>query len=326
MEKMYLLGFDAGTSASKGTLCDFAGGILATAETPHPVRSPKPGYAEHDPIQDWWHDFIKIVRELLEKSGIDPKQIAGIGVSTVMAGITPVDASGTPLRNAILYGIDSRAQKQIADLNREIGEEALLSICGTLLNMESFGPKIRWIQDNEPEIFRRTHRFTFAAGFLTAKLTGRYCLDRYSARAALPMLDSEKIEWNEELTRFVCRMDQLPEIVNTTDVVGKVTHAAALETGLAEGTPVIAGTTDAGAESISAGITQPGDMMMMYGSTLYMLRLTEKMVRNSGLASGVYVLNNTARLTAGMATAGALLRWMRDELAPDFVAAQNGGG
>ena len=130
MEKSYLLGFDAGTYESKGTLCDIKGNVIATAFSPHLLKVPKPGYAEHDPINDWWVDFKKIVKELLEKSGVEAKQIAGIGISTVMAGITPVDENCNPLRNAILYGIDSRAQKQVQDLKNEIGEDVMLEKCG----------------------------------------------------------------------------------------------------------------------------------------------------------------------------------------------------
>ena len=69
MEKSYLLGFDAGTYESKGTLCDIKGNVVATAFSPHLLKVPKPGYAEHDPINDWWVDFKKIVKDLLEKSG-----------------------------------------------------------------------------------------------------------------------------------------------------------------------------------------------------------------------------------------------------------------
>ncbi len=90
MKKDLLLGFDAGTYESKGTLCDTDGRVLATAFSPHLLKTPKPGWAEHDPLNDWWGDFRKIVSELLENTGAEPARIAGIGISTVMAGIVPV--------------------------------------------------------------------------------------------------------------------------------------------------------------------------------------------------------------------------------------------
>src|SRR5690554_1245427 len=213
---------------------DENGVIVAQAASPHVLKVPQPGFAEHDPINDWWMGFKKIVRELLDKSGVDPQSIAGIGISTIMAAITPVDENFNLLRNAILYGIDTRAAKQAEELNREIGEERMKRISGAVCTVESFGPKIKWIRDNEPEIYAKTKKFTIAAGFLIQKLTGRVCVDRYSVMRAQPMLDYHSMTWSDELTDYVCPKEMLPEIVHTTDVTGTVTKEAALETGLAE--------------------------------------------------------------------------------------------
>lgn len=326
MEKSYLLGFDAGTYESKGTLCDTDGNVIATAFAPHLLKVPKPGYAEHDPLNDWWADFKKIVKELLERSGVAPSQIAGIGISTIMAAITPVDGQNQPLRNAILYGIDSRSQKQVEDLYREIGADKMMECCGSLVNQESFGPKIRWIHDNEPDIYKKAQKFTIASGFLTAQLTGEYYVDRYSASSALPMYDTRHFCWSQELTPFICRVDQLPDVAYTTDVIGKVTRKAAEETGLCEGTPVICGTTDAGAEAVSVGVVMPGDMMLMYGSTMFIIYLNPVPCAEAGLWSTPYTIKGNYALTGGMATTGSLTRWIRDQFYRDQMEKEQSGG
>ena len=326
MEKSYLLGFDAGTYESKGTICDIEGNVLATAFSPHLLKTPAPGFAEHDPIGDWWNDFKKIVRELLDRSGVKPQQIAGVGISTVMAGIVPVDKDCNPLRPAILYGIDSRSVKQTADIIAEIGEETMMEKCGALTDLESYGPKIRWIHDNEPEIFSKAVHFTIASGFLTAKLTGNYFVDRYSATSALPMYDVRHQCWNDEMTAYICRPDQLPQVGKTTDVMGKITREAALETGLAEGTPVIIGTTDAGAEAVSVGVVEAGDMMLMYGSTMFIICLTETRRDDVGLWAGAYTTPDVYALLGGMATTGSLTRWIRDQFAKDLLEKEAAGG
>jgi len=317
--KRYLLGFDCGTYESKGVICDENGKILATSTSKHVLKVPQPGYAEHDPINDWWFDFKKIVRELLDKSGVAPEEIAGIGISTIMAAITPVDENCNPLRNAILYGIDTRAKKQAEELNRLIGEERMKKISGAICDVESFGPKIKWIRDNEPEIFEKTKCFTIASGFLTAKLTGRFCVDRYSAMRAQPMLDYRTMTWSDELTEYVCPKEKLPEILYTTEVIGTVTKEASKETGLAEGTPVITGTTDGGAEAVSVGVVEPGDTMLMYGSTAFIVHLTDTLREDTGLWCGTYVLKDVSTLTTGMATTGSLTRWLRDNFAKELV-------
>ncbi len=325
MDKKYLLGFDCGTYESKGVICDHNGNIQATAISKHVLKVPKPGYAEHDPINDWWFDFKKIVKELLDKSGISPNEIACIGISTIMAAITPVDENCNPLRNAILYGIDTRCKKQAEELNEQIGNEKMIEISGANCNVESFGPKIKWIRDNEPEIYEKTRHFTIASGFLTAKLTGRFCVDKYSAMRAQPMLDYKSMTWNDELCEYVCPKEMLPEIVNTTDIIGTVTKHASEETGLAEGTPVIAGTTDAGAEAVSVGVVEPGDTMLMYGSTAFMIHLTDTFLENTGLWSGHYVLEDIFTITSGMATTGSLTRWIRDNFAKDLLKREENG-
>lgn len=321
-----MLGFDCGTGESKGVLSSFDGQILARASRPHSLRSPRPGWAEHDPIEDWWNDFKGVVQELLMKTGISAEKIGAIGISTIMAGITPVDREGNPLRNAILYGIDNRCIQEAEELNAQIGEEDIKKWAGSLLDIEMFGPKILWIRKHEPEIYRKTYKFTIASGFLTMRLTGRCCVDKYSAMAAQPMLNRKKMEWDDEMCRLVCPKEMLPDIVDTVDVVGKVTRKAALETGLAEGTPVICGTTDAGAEAVSVGVVTPEDMMIMYGSTAFFLYVTKEKKDDTGMWTADYTLKGLSCCTGGMATTGSLTKWIRDVMARELKEDEAKGG
>lgn len=326
MEKKYLLGFDCGTNESKGVLITAEGELMKMARRPHQLISPQPGYAEHDPIKTWWKDFCEIVKELFETTGVSPEAVAGIGISTVMAGITPVDRSGNPLRNAILYGIDQRCTKQAAELNEAVGEAGMQEWAGQNMDIEVFGPKILWIRENEPEIFQRTFKFTIASGFLTARLTGRYCVDRYSAMAAQPMLNRRTMRWDEEMCRLVCPKEMLPDIMQTTDVIGGVTAKAAAETGLAEGTPVICGTTDAGAEAVSVGVVRPEEMMVMYGSTTFFIYTTETYRDHTGMWAGDYTIPGLYCNSGGMATTGSLTKWLRDVTAKELLQEELAGG
>lgn len=324
MSKRYLLGIDCGTYETKATLCDDQGKVQAIASAKYALRVPQKDFAEHDPIADWWVALKSVVAQVLHSSGIRADEIAAICISTIMAAITAVDAQGNPLRNAILYGIDRRSQPQADRLNEAIGEERLRRISGGPCTMESFGPKILWIRENQPEIYEKTKCFTIAAGFLNHKLTGRFCVDRYSATSARPMIDVNTMTWSPELTPYVCRLDQLPEILWTTDIIGEVTREAAAETGLHPGTPVLCGTTDGGADAISVGIVEPGDCMINYGSTLFLSYLG----RQGGekvLWSGEYVLPGITSMTAGMATAGSLTRWIRDQLARELLRDEEQG-
>ncbi|MDY3691690.1 MAG: FGGY-family carbohydrate kinase [Dysosmobacter sp.] len=325
MEQKYLLGFDVGTYESKGVICDFNGRIIAKAASPHNLKSPAPGFAEHDPIGDWWVDFKKVIASLLEQANISSKEIAAVGVSTIMAAITPVDEHCNPLRNAILYGIDTRCVSQAKELNEKIGAERLKNAGGPC-GVEHFGPKILWIKENEPEIFDKAKHFTIASGFITARLTGEFYVDKYSVKSAVPMINPKTLTWNDEMCELVCPKEKLPQVADSTYfVIGHVTAAAAAETGLAEGTAVICGTTDAGAEAVSVGVVEPGDTMLMYGSTSFFASVTDVLREDTGWWSGPYTLDGLYAYTGGMATTGSLTRWILDNMAADLVEKQGNG-
>src|SRR5512137_1845409 len=130
-----LLGVDIGTYSSKGVLVDENGQVLASASRAHPLDLPHPGWAEHDPEGVWWADFTAICRELLAESQANPAQIAGVGISAISPALVPVNADGQALRPAILYGIDTRATAECAELQ---------ALTGEVLTSQHAAPKLMW--------------------------------------------------------------------------------------------------------------------------------------------------------------------------------------
>ena len=129
--KRYFMGIDIGTYESKGVLVDETAQVIAYGAVPHKMECPKPGYAEHDAEGTWWHDFCMLSKQLLAQSGIDPKQIASVGCSTIAPCCLPVNRDLRPLRKAILYGVDVRVGKEIRYLEERFGKEAIFQKCGT---------------------------------------------------------------------------------------------------------------------------------------------------------------------------------------------------
>lgn len=327
MRKKYLLGVDVGTSATKGTLTDLCGNVLSVASREHEIISPAPGFAEHDPIGEWLEDFTSICHDLLNQIHGSAEEIACIGISTIMAAVTIVDEQCKPLRNAILYGIDTRCTQQVKKLNEDIGVSTWRKRYGTECTIEHFGPKLLWIKENEPELFAKAKHVTFASGFLTARLTGNFYVDRYSASSALPMFDPQKQDWDDDMCKYVCPKEMLPHVANSTySIIGRVTRKASVETGLCEGTPVICGTTDAGAEAVSVGVVNPGDTMLMYGSTAFYSHVTDKSVTDSSLWGTGFTIDNRYAYTGGMATTGSLTKWIKNQLAKDLVIKERNAG
>ena len=312
------LGIDIGTFESKGVLVDGTGRVLATASKPHKMLVPQPGWAEHRPREDWWDDFAFISRKLIADSGVAPAEIRAVGASAIGPCMLPVDAGGEPLMNAVLYGVDTRATEEIAELTAAIGEEAILDRCGNALTSQTVGPKILWLRRKRPEIFARTRKILNSTSYLVHRLTGAYVIDHYSASSTSPLYLVEELGYSDALPRDIVDLELLPTPIWTTDIAGTVTRRAAEETGLAPGTPVIAGTIDAAAEAVSVGVLDSGDMMVMYGSTIFIIMITASRVRDRRLWYAPWLFPGQHASMSGLATSGTLTHWFRDNLARDL--------
>ncbi|WP_336161541.1 FGGY-family carbohydrate kinase [Amycolatopsis sp. VC5-11] len=310
-----LLGIDIGTSSSKGVLVGADGTVLARAARPHSTSRPRPGWFEHDADTVWWAGFAELVRELLA-GGEKP---AGLAVSGIGPVLLPADADGRPLRPAILYGVDTRAGAEIAELTAELGEESIVERCGSALSSQAVGPKWRWLYRHESDVAARARQFLMASSYLVRRLTGEYVLDHHSASQCDPMYDLRAGGWAEDWSALVAPGIDLPRLAWPTEVVGTVTAAAAAETGLPAGLPVTCGTIDAWAEATSAGVRDPGDTMVMYGTTMFLVQAVAEARPVSGLWATRGVLPGSFSLAAGMATSGAITDWLRELFDGDFA-------
>lgn len=322
----YFLGIDIGSYESKGALVDETGALVASDIRPHVMETPRPGWAEHDALGTWWKDFCSLSRSLIGGAGIDAADVAAVGCSTIAPCCLPVDECGEPLGKAILYGVDVRAAEEIRFLEERLGREWILKNCGAPVSSQSAAAKILWIKNHEPGVYARARRFVTGTTFLVARLTGRYVIDRYTAAAWVPAYDLAAQGWRAETDGLCCEADRLAECLWTTDVAGHVTAEASKQTGLAEGTPVIAGTADAAAEAVSAGVFSPGDLLLMYGSSLFFIHVADRLLSDTRLSCGPYLFEGTHCVTAGMSTAGTMTRWFRDNFARDLLREEQAGG
>ena len=322
----YLIGVDIGTSGSTGIIIDTALNVIESVSTEHEVSVPRPGWAEHDADEVWWHDVTEITNRLFECSTVSPDDIAGIGISALHAAMVPVDDDGTPLRPAILYGVDTRSGEEIELLNEQIGAERIYETCGNALTFQSVGPKIHWYRRNEPNRFAQTETILDATGYVVSKLTGECTMDNAIAAFFHPLYDLSELTWSDEmLAEMDLSRDRFPEPQWSTEIAGTVTAAAAAETGLAEGTPVIVGTGDALASQISVGAVDPGDSIFMYGTTGVIYTTLAQPRSTPELWSFPHCLEGQYTIAGGMATSGAIVRWFKEEFGGDAVIGEGTG-
>ena len=315
-----VVGVDIGTSSSKGVLVSPDGTVLAQSVVRHSVDRPHPGWVEMDP-EVWWREFTTLVRDLLGSADVT---VEAVGVSGMGPCVAVTDETGEPLRPALLYGIDTRATEQIGELEAELGREEILRRCGSVLSTQAVGPKLAWLARHEPGVFARARRLFMPSSWLVHRLTGEYVLDHHSASQCTPLYDTGALDWYRPWSDGLAGRIELPRLAWSGDVAGRVSPRAAEATGLTAGTPVTVGTIDAWAEAISGDAHNAGDLMLMYGSTMFLINTVEERVTFPALWGTVGALPGTRNLAGGMASSGAITDWLRslfgDPSVPELLA------
>ncbi len=303
------MGVDTGSSSTKGVLATAAGRVVAEAERPARITRPRPGWAEQDPEADWWAGFVGVCRELL---GSGAGRVAAVGVSGLGPCLAVTGADGRPLRPAILYGIDTRAAREIEELDDRLGAAAVLARCGSPLTSQSVGPKLAWLARHEPAVWTRTRRWFTAGSYLVHKLTGEYVLDHHSASQCGPLYDVRENRWIDEWAQIVAPGLALPRLAWAHETLGRVTAAAAAATGLPRGIPVAAGTIDSWAEVAASGLRAPGEALLVYGTTMFLVEVATAAAPDPHLWSTAAFAPGARNLAAGIGSAGALSVWLRE--------------
>jgi xylulokinase len=318
-----LLGIDIGTLSVKGVLATPDGEVVASEVAHHTLAVPCPGWAEHDAETAWWEGPLAVIRSLVAHER--GNAIRGVAVSGIGPAFCPTDKDGQPLRGAILYGIDVRASAEASTLEEALGRDRILRRTGSVLTSQALGPKLLWYRRHEPDLYAQTKLLLPASAFLLHRLTGEYAIDRHTACYFNPLFDIENGSWigDSDWREPVLGSDHppLPAVRWTLEPAGEITSRAAALTGLRSGTPVTVGTIDSVAEALSVGVRRPGDLMLQYGSTMYLILVTDTPSADARFWSASFALEGTTAVEAGMATSGLLTEWFRTVLgenAPSF--------
>ena len=304
-----ILGIDVGTSSTKGVLVSLEGTVLDVAVREHSVQRPAPGHVEMD-ARIWWAEFVSIARQLVAAADVE---VTAIGVSGMGPCVVLTDERGRPVRPAILYGVDTRAEQQIERLTAELGAAEILERSGCVLSSQAAGPKVAWIAEHEPEAYARARRLFMPASYLAFQLTEQYVMDHVSASQTAPMYCLQTQTWYEPWAQHVAPGLELPQLRWSGEAAGTLTaEAAATIPGLTAGIPVITGTIDAWAESVSVDATRPGDLMLMYGTTTFLVATTSTPLASRTLWAASGTGPDAYTLSGGMSSSGAITGWLRE--------------
>lgn len=324
-----LLGVDVGTQMTKGILCTGAGEIVAAATVAHATQMPRPGWYEHDAENAWWGDFCRVVRELLSAEAVRARDIVGVGCSSMTPNTLLLDLHGKPLHPAILY-CDSRSIEIYPEILSRCSEKDILQLGGFPLTAHGGwqGGQLLWMRQHHPELYQRTSKVLGTTNYLVYKLTGEFVADYALARCNVPFYDQHKRGWSEEMGALLdVPMALFPDRIGySAEIAGRIHSNAAQECGLMEGTPVILGAMDTNADMVAAGVTEPGDVGLAYGTALIGTKCLSQSHASEAGFSNDYVIPERYLCGSGVQTGGALTRWFRDACGFQEIQAEGSGG
>lgn len=263
---MYWLGIDVGTGGSRALLVDAAGRVRYSCMTAHQeMHMPRPLWAEQHP-DDWWRASQEAIRGVLKEAGADGSAVRGVSLSGQMHGLVMLNSQDSVIRPALIW-CDQRSQRQVDFINATVGETRVL---GCIANPVLTGftlPKLLWVRDNEPAAFESIRHILLPKDYVRFRLTGEFATD-VSDASGTALFDVAKRRWSDEMAASLS-LDSgiLPKAYESSEQTGKISKTAAEATGLAEGTPVIAGAGDQAASAIGNGIVEAGEMSCTVGTS-----------------------------------------------------------
>ena len=309
----YIIGIDIGTGGTRAVLVDDTGAVLASATHEHlPFASPQNVWAEQDP-HDWWNACKQALARLLKESAVQKTEIAAIGLTGQMHGAILLDENDEVLRPALIW-CDQRTQEECDELDKTVGTKRLVELTSNPALTNFTLTKLMWVRTHEPEIWKRFRSFLLPKDYIRLQLTGVRATDVSDASGTL-LLDVAHRRWSQEMLKAT-HLDArcLPQLFESQQVVGKITARAALETGLAEGTPVVAGAGDQAAGAIGMGIVKAGDVSATIGTSGVVFAATDQpfLDPQGRLHTFCHAIPNRWHVMGVTQAAGLSLRWFRD--------------
>jgi xylulokinase len=282
-----------------------------TYETPHPL------WSEQDPSL-WWQGTVQSIRAVLQKTGVNAAQVKGIGLTGQMHGLVLLDENGDVLRPAILWN-DQRTASQCDAIRLKLGREKLIQITGNDALTGFTAPKILWVQEHEPEIWKRTHHILLPKDYVRYKLTGAFGMDKADGAGTI-LFDLAKRNWSAEvLSALEIPAEYLPPTFEGTDITGGLSASVAQELGLPAGIPVFGGGGDQAASAVGTGAVRAGVVSVSLGTSGVVFAATDAPViePNGRLHAFCHSVPNKWHLMGVMLSAAGSLRWHRDTFAPN---------
>ncbi len=311
----YLIGVDNGGTFAKAAIFDTEGNQLAVSSRATHTLTPKPGYSERD-MDELWSCNAQVIKEVIAKSGIDPKSIAAVSFSGHGKGLYLVDAQGRPAYNGI-PSADTRAWKYVEQWRKDGTLEKIYPYTMQTVLASQPVAIMAWLRDNEPEVLKRS-RYAFAVkDYIRFKLTGEANAE-YTDFSGANLVNLNTGQYDRELMSLFGLeeyFDLLPPLKYSSEICGSVTAQAAMESGIPEGTPVAAGMFDVDACGIASGLVDEEGMCMIAGTWAINEFISKTPVTNGTVdLNSMYCIPGYFLVEESSPTSAGNLEWFVNEL------------
>lgn len=314
MTASYLIGIDIGTSGAKAALVDAAGKLLASAGLEYSIHTPQPGWAEQDP-QDWLAAALYCTAEVTRRAGVDPDEVAGIGITGQMHSLVCLGNEGQVLRPAIIWA-DQRSGRHVRRLTSLLGQQNLAKWTGNPLASGFMLASWAWLREHEPSLAEQTRWLMLPKDWVRCQLTGEIGTEPSDASSTL-LFDPHLRTWSRPVLSAVgLREDQLPPVSESAAVAGHLLPEIAARCGLTAGIPVVFGCSDVSAQALAQGVIEPGTVSCTIGTGGQLFAPLAQPRHDPDLRLHLFchAAPGLWHQEAAILSAGLALRWLRDQL------------
>jgi xylulokinase len=311
-----LIGVDVGTSGTRALAVTTEGELVAEANRPHDLLTPRPGWSEQHPSQ-WW----EATRAALAEVAATSSDVIGLGLTGQMHGSVFLDPAGEVIRPALLWN-DQRTAAECDEITERVGEARLLELAGNPALTGFQAPKIVWLARNEPDAYARVASVLLPKDYVRLKLTGEHATDASDAAGTL-LLDVHARDWSAEiLDALEIPREWMPKVYEGPEATGTITAALADELGLPAGLPIAAGGGDNAAAAVGVGVVREGSLSSSIGTSGVIFAHRDAFAPDpSGRVHAFcHAVPGAWHLMSVTLSAGGSLSWWRDQAGADFDA------
>jgi xylulokinase len=312
-----VLGIDVSTTATKAILVDAVGVVRGVGSSGYQSSVPRPLWSEQDPNL-WWDGTVAAVGSVMASTETTGSDIDAIGLTGQMHGLVVLDAADRVLRPAILWN-DQRTAAECDVIRTAVGAERLIAITGNDALTGFTAPKLVWVRDHEPDVWRRVRHVLLPKDYVRLRLSGDHATDKADGAGTI-LFDLAARDWSDEvLAALRIERSWMPPTREGPEVTGIVSSVAAEATGLRAGTPIVAGGGDQSANAVGVGVVAPGETALSLGTSGVVFAATDRpLYEPQGVVHAFcHAVPGRWHMMSVMLSAAGSLRWFRDTVAPD---------